>query len=302
MVMRLALILIATFMLGNMATPESLPPLFMRNRLSSELTEYVGTKDANIGVAVLSDDGDIISVNGDRSFPMLSVYKFPQALSVAKYCIDNEISLNDTIDIAATELHDNTYSPLRDKYGIKDLRVPLNEVLTYSIQFSDNNACDILFRLTGGPEYTDSFIKMHGFPSINVYSTEDDMHSNTNLCYANSATPIAMVNLLLYFDTVLRSSAPEYEYIGTLMETCSTGTDRLNAPITVDIGVLGHKTGTGDLNEEGKIIAINDVGFVHLTTGRSYYVAAFISDSAYNMDETSAIIADISRIIIKGIR
>lgn len=302
MVRRIVLTVIAIFALVGPATPETLPPLFVADRLGSQLTEYVSAKDANIGIAVLSDDGEIISVNGDEYFPMLSVYKFPQALSVANYCRDNGISLNDTIEIAAAEVRDNTYSPLREKYGIRDLRLPLAELLTNSIQFSDNNACDILFRLIGGPQYTDTFIKKLGFPVIRVKSTEDELHLDSGLCYANSATPVAMVSLLSYFDTTLRSSAPEYEYVAGLMETCSTGNDRLSVPITSDIGVLGHKTGTGDLNEDGRIIAINDVGFVHLSTGRRYYVAVFISDSAHGMEDTSAIIAEISRIIVSNIQ
>ena len=52
------------------------------DRLKAELAEYIEGKDARIGVAVIYDGTDTVSVNGGRDFPMLSVYKFPQALAV----------------------------------------------------------------------------------------------------------------------------------------------------------------------------------------------------------------------------
>ena len=92
---------------------------------------------------------DTVSVNGRRDFPMLSVYKFPQAIAVADYCFRHNIALTDTIRIAADELKPDTWSPMRDKYGREDISLPLSEVLAYSVQQSDNNACDVLFRLIG---------------------------------------------------------------------------------------------------------------------------------------------------------
>ena len=271
--------------------------IFDPEGLRAELVMATDSKDARIGVAVLTDCGDLVAVNGYEQLPMLSVYKFPQALSVARYCINNAISFSDTIEIAASQLHTDTYSPMREKYGVRDLCLPISELLAYSMQQSDNNACDILFELIGGTGYTNDYLRGLGFDDIHIVSTEDDMHKDTNLCYANSSNATAMARLLRYFDTTLRNTAPEYEYIATLMETCTTGTDRLARGIDGDIMVFGHKTGTGDRNAEGKIIAVNDVGYVHLANGRRYYIAVFVTDSGYDMDETSALIAEVARIV-----
>lgn len=273
-------------------------PLFDAEGLRDELAKVTEEKDARIGVAVLADCGDWVTINGDEALPMLSVYKFPLALATARYCADNGISFSDSIEIAASQLHTDTYSPMRDRYGVRNLRLPIAELLAYSMQQSDNNACDILFDLTGGTGYANGYILGLGFDDIHIVSTEDDMHKDTGLCYANSSTATAMARLLRYFDTTLRYSSPEYEYIATLMETCTTGTDRLPHGISGKAGmILGHKTGTGDSNAEGKIIAVNDVGYVHLPNGRRYYIAVFVADSGYDMATTSALIAELSRIV-----
>ena len=264
--------------------------------LEKKLTEFVKDKDARIGVAVISQAGDTISINGNESFPMLSVYKFPQALAVTDFCIKNHISFYDTINIEKSQIHPDTYSPLREKYGIEDLRLPISELLEYSIQQSDNNACDILFNFIGGTEFSGNYISELGFPEIHILSTEDEMHKDVNLCYENSSTPFEMCRLLSYFNKELKYSNPEYKYISNLMETCQTGLDRLSKGLKNE-DLLGHKTGTGDINSDGKIIAINDVGYVQLSNGQKYCIAVFISDSNYDMEATSLLIGEISNMV-----
>lgn len=65
--------------------------------------------------------------------------------------------------------------------------------------------------------------------------------------------------------------------------------------------VIGHKTGTGDRNSQGRIIGINDVGYVHLPDGRRYTVAVFVADSAEDAPATARMIADLSAIIYRHI-
>ena len=264
--------------------------------IEKNLTEFVKNKDARIGIAVISQDGDTISINGNESFPMLSVYKFPQALAIADFCIKNNISFYDTINIEKSQIHPDTYSPLREKYGIEDLRLPISELLEYSIQQSDNNACDILFNHIDGVEVSNTYISELGFPEIHILSTEDEMHKDLNLCYENSSTPLEMCRLISYFIKELRHSNPEYKYISNLMETCQTGLDRLSKGLK-NGELLGHKTGTGDINSNGKIIAINDVGYVQLSNGQKYCIAVFISDSNYDMEASSHLIGEISNMV-----
>ena len=269
--------------------------------LQTRLADYVSRQDARVGVAVIVDGKDTIDVNGRRDFPMLSVYKFPQAIAVADYCRRLGIQIGDSLAISAEEMHANTYSPMYAKYGKNSLRLSVSELLAYSLQQSDNNACDILFRLIGGPAKVASLMKSMGYGEVIVANTENEMHRNPYLCYQNRSTPLAMAGLLEQFNTVLRADCPQMQEVAALMENCSTGVDRLAAPLTDTGVVIGHKTGTADRNSQGRLVAINDVGYVNLPDGRHYSIAVFVADSAYDMASTASIIATVSRMVYKAI-
>ncbi len=127
-------------------------------QLQQELTQYVAGKDATIGVAVIVDGADTVEVNGHREFPMLSVYKFPIALAMAEDYRSKELSLDHPVRIYPGDLHLDTYSPMTEKLLASSLIVtdsiimPMRELLTYSLQQSDNNASDIIIRLAGGAQ------------------------------------------------------------------------------------------------------------------------------------------------------
>lgn len=272
-----------------------------KNSLRRQLTEYIADKDARIGIAVIIDGIDTVSVNGHRDFPMLSVYKFPQALAVADYCGRNGLTINDSLDIEADEIKTDTWSPMREKYGVKNLRLPIRELLDYSVTSSDNNSCDILFRLIGGPQVADSLMNALGFQDIVIGSTEDEMHKDIYLCYQNRSTPIAMASLFdRFYRGGLRNETPIYKDIAALMLSCGTGNNRLAKPLMPTNAIIGHKTGTGDRNSQGRIIGVNDTGYVFLPDKRGYSIAVFVADSAYDMAETEKLIADISGMVYRS--
>lgn len=269
-----------------------------KDRLSAAIERYAAGKDARIGVAVIIEGKDTVSFNGNSDFPMMSVFKFPQALAVAGFCGRQDLGLSDSISIKAGEIQENTWSPMREKYGVRDIRLPLREILEYSVAESDNNACDILFRIIGGPLAADSLMKSYGFNDISILYTESDMHADTGLCYKNSATPIEMARL---FDRFYRSGmcneSPVHAAVGSIMTSCRTGVNRLPAPLKNTGAVIGHKTGTGDIDSQGRIMAINDAGYVFLPDGTGYAITVFVSQSALDMTDTERIIADIYEIV-----
>ena len=267
-----------------------------------ELQKYIENLDARIGVACIFDGRDTVQINGNKEFPMLSVYKFPQAIAFVNFCIENQEDLNNTILISKSEIKENTYSPIRDKYGITDLKLSLKDVLYYSLVESDNNACDVLYKLIGGTNYADSIIKKMGFSEIHLLNTEDEMHKNIYLSYQNRCTPLEMCKFIDYFRSELVKSDDKYSYIQFLMENCKTGNDRLAKPFITTNVEIGHKTGTGDVNSQGRIIGINDVGFITLPNKNTYSIAVFIADSKYTPETTSSFIADISEIIWHNIK
>ncbi len=268
------------------------------SKLRPELEKFVNNKNARIGIAVICND-DTIEVNGRREFPMLSVYKFPQSLYLADYIVENGIALTDTVNISANEILPNTWSPLRDKYGIKDIKLPLINLLIFSLQQSDNNACDIIFRLSGGPKATQKYMNMLGYDGIKIINTEKEMHSNNYLCYQNRATPLEIASLFNKFASEWRFKNKELQTVDSLIRNCATGKERLAYPFSNSNIKVAHKTGTGDINSQGRIIAVNDAGYVELSNGRTYSIAVFIADSGYSLEKTSSMIAEISEIVYK---
>ena len=86
------------------------------------------------------------------------------------------------------------------------------------------------------------------------------------------------------------------------METCATGKDRLVAPLATLPVRTGHKTGTGFELPGGRLMAVNDAGYVFLPDGRRYTITVFVEDSGYGMARTSALIAEISGIVYRHIQ
>lgn len=264
--------------------------------LQKELSEYVEGKDASIGIAVIIDREDTVAVNGNHAFPMLSVYKFPIAVALGEYMHHTGNIIPDTLTIRQSDLKPDTYSPMREIYKDKEsFQLTLDELLAYALQQSDNNASDILLNIMGGTDNAMLELKRLGIEKVNVVSTEAEMYEDNRLCYDNSSTPVGMARLLDCFDHEFDD--PYAKKVKLLMETCATGLNRLAKPLTGTNIVIGHKTGTGFTLPDGRLMAINDAGYVHLPDGRSYSIVVFIENSGYDMEQTEEIVAKISEIV-----
>ena len=270
--------------------------------IEHSLKEYIAGKDAKIGVAVVLPDGSLVGVNQHEAFPMMSVVKLPVALAVIKALSDNGMSLSDSIAVSRAELHADTYSPMLKKYSADTSHnIAVGELIDYALRVSDNNACDILMRFAGGPKIIEKYIRQLGIEGIAIEWNEDEMHADMGRCFGNSSTPEAMARLMSKLDHEFKDANPLT--IKTIMETCETGADRLAKPLAQSGAIIGHKTGTGPINpQSGRIMAVNDAGYVRFPNGRHYSIAVFISDSSYNTPQTSAMIAEISAIVYDYVR
>lgn len=175
--------------------------------------------------------------------------------------------------------------------------MPIRELLKYSLQQSDNNACDILFQFSGGPQATDRYIRSLGYEQFNIRYTEDEMHQDIALCYQNWSSPSDAALLIYDLFNNRRFAEKHFAYIRECMEQCQTGTDRLVAPFLTTNAIVGHKTGTGGKNENGAIIGVNDVAHIKLPNGKRYAIAVLIKDSLHDMAETGRMIAEISQLV-----
>lgn len=270
--------------------------------LRGQLGSIVNKSGLDTGVA-LSYQGDTLTINGERVYPMMSVYKFPLAMAAARYMDLAGIKLSDSITVACSDLHPSTWSPMRDALcnGNDTITLSWESILEYTIAQSDNNTCEMLFNLVGSPEYVQDYLTEIGIKDINVGNTELEMLENHDLCYANSATPLAAVRLLDMFESEIRHTSPAMKVLADIMEQCRTGLDRIAAPLTDTGAILAHKTGSGFITPEGIVTAHNDIGYVILPDGRKYSVAVFIRDTPLSLEETSRVIASISEAVYKAL-
>ena len=272
--------------------------LFARQtQLETQLKEAIKGKKAEIGMAVIIDGKDTITVNNDIHYPLMSVFKFHQALALADYMGKQRQSLETRLPIKKSDLKPDTYSPLRDKYPQGGIEMSIADLLKYTLQQSDNNACDILFDYQGGPDAVNKYIHSLGIRECAIAGTETAMHQDLNLCYENWTTPLAAAELVEIFRKKPLFPKVYKDFIFQTMVECQTGQDRLVAPLLDKKVTVSHKTGTGDLNAKGQQIGCNDIGFVLLPGGRTYSIAVFVKDSEENNQANSKIIADISRIV-----
>ncbi len=265
--------------------------------LASRINEVIKGKKAQVGVAVILNGKDTVLVNNESRYPMMSVFKFHQALAVADFLQRNGQPLDAEVFIKKEELKPDTYSPLRDKYPEGEISLSVGELLKYTLQQSDNNACDILFARSGGPEATERYVRSLGAVNFSIVATEDAMHQDLSLCYQNWSTPLEAAGLFQKLFTRNLFEEPYQEFLKRTLVECETGKDRLVKPLQGTGAVTGHKTGTGDRNAKGQIIGLNDVGFVRLFDGRYYAIAVFIKDSEETPPATAQIIADISEAV-----
>lgn len=269
------------------------------NVLEAALIRYVRSCPAEIGVAVLTDTKDTICVNNEVPYQMNSVMKLYQAMAVASVLQSHGVSPDSLLFIKREELHPQTYSPMREAYPSGDFQLSIAGLLQYSLQQSDNNACDILFRRVAGPETTEQYIRGLGIKNFAIRVNEEDMYENQEAVSKNWNHPLSAALLI---DKLFTQPLYEPVYQNFLTETlisCHTGQNRLAKPLLPQGAVIGHKTGTGFPSPSGLPQGINDVGFVRLPNGRHYAIAVFVKSSSYDMQATEQMIADISELVYK---
>jgi beta-lactamase class A len=248
-----------------------------------------------VGVAVVGPENpDTLMFNGDDRFPMQSVYKFPLGLALLREVDRGTLSLDQPVHLTERDLLPDTWSPLRERYPAGDVTITLGEILAATVSESDNNGCDILFRLLGGPDAVQREIHGLGITDISIVSMEREMHADDSLQYRNWSTPRGMARLLsaCFRDSVLsqKSSA----HLWKLMAQSPTGPRRLRGQLPAGT-VVAHKTGSSGTDERGIASATNDVGIIVLPDGRKVVVVVFITGSADSEAARDQVIAEIAK-------
>ncbi len=253
--------------------------LYSQNVLQRHFEKIADTINGNMGVSALHmETGESISFNGDKKFPMQSVYKFPIAMVMLHDIDSGNFSLQDTIVIGKSEYIPETgHSPLRDTYP-NGANLTIQEILEYNISQSDGTACDVLLKLVGGPEKVQKSMHDLGIKNIAISTTEMVQVANDTIQYQNWSTPKAMNKLLEIFHAGDYLSKNSQDLLLKFMSISNKWFDRRIKGLLPAETELVHKTGTAN-TYNGLTRATNDVGIITLPDGSHLAITIFISDS-----------------------
>jgi len=235
--------------------------------LEQQLSSMVANKSADVGIAALDlNTGETVSIKGNTPFPMASTVKVAIAALYLAQVDNGRRSLDDTIN------------------G-QPVRLLMRKMLIHS----DNRAADILFKDVGGPRAVHDWLSDNGVQGVRVDRTIAQLLSAKRDLWdrRDSATPVAMVDLLrkLYKGDLIKPESRNY--LLNLMAQCQTGKNRMKWLLPSGTPVE-HKTGTLDGLSD-------DVGFITLPDGRRVAVAIFArggGDRPRTIAETARAIYD----------
>jgi beta-lactamase class A len=237
--------------------------------LEQQLSSLVAGKSADVGIAALDlNTGETVSIKGQTPFPMASTVKVAVAALYLAQVDHGRRSLDDTIN-----------------------GVSARSLMGRMLIHSDNRATDMLLRDLGGPRRLQDWLSDNGVTGLRVDRTIAQLLSDRRDLWdrRDSATPVAMVDLLKRIYKAELIKPESRDYLLALMARCETGKNRMKALLP---GVpVEHKTGT--LNG-----LADDVGFITLPDGRRVAVAIFTRGGT----DRPRTIAEAARAIYDGFR
>lgn len=264
--------------------------------LRQKIQHIVAAKKATVGVAITDGNGkDAVSLNGERHFPMQSVFKFHIALALLSQIDKGKFSLEQKIVLKGKDLLHGLHSPIREKYP-QGAELAVAEIIEYTVSQSDNAGCDALLRLLGGPQNVENYFVNNGFKDISVKINEEVMQNNWDLQFQNWTTPKEANKVLssFYENRNNALSAKSHNFIWNVMKQTATGKDRIKGQLPSGT-VVAHKTGWSGTNKQGITAAVNDIGVVFLPNGQHFFISVFVTDSKENFETNEKIIADVAK-------
>nr|WP_298998303.1 class A beta-lactamase, subclass A2 [uncultured Allomuricauda sp.] len=266
--------------------------------LRQKIDSIISTKTAIVGVAVNGiETNDTLSINGQRHYPMQSVFKFPIALTILSEVDKGNLSLDQKIEIKKNELLPGLWSPIREKFP-EGATLTLAEIMEYTVALSDNVGCDILLKLLGKPQVVENYFSSLGFKDFAVKINEETMQNNWDLQFLNWTTPKEANRILAIFYENNNGllSKESYDFIWEIMKSTKTGKNRLRGQLPEET-IVAHKTGwSGKKKETGITAAVNNVGIVFLPNGKHYTISVFVTESKEDFKTNEKIISDISKL------
>jgi beta-lactamase class A len=263
----------------------------LRQKLSAATENYPG----ELGIAMYDlTTGDTLSFHGNKHYPMQSVFKFPIALAVIDGIEKGQYSLKQKIFITKEAMRVGTWSPLTKKYPDGQVDVTVEDLLWFMVRDSDNNACDILLKLLGGPQRVNLYVHKIGIDSMQIRHNEHEMESAWDAQFDNWSNPWAMALLLKKFHEGKLLSPANTGLLRNMMEATTTGPRRMKGDLPGV--VIAHRTGTSGI-QNGRMAAVNDVGIINVSQHSNIILVIFVTKAPEPLSSAEQAIARVTKIV-----
>lgn len=265
--------------------------------LEATVASLADAAQGRIGVAAMDlGTGRTVAVLGDQPFPMASTSKIAIAATYLDLVDQGKLKLNDKFPLMIPQRSARFSSPAAPVRPGAILSA--QGLIELAITRSDNPATDALLAAVGGPAAVNRWIRKAGLSGMRLDRdiatlVRDDGEFNpaTTVDLRDSATPLAMVQLLAGLHQGRWLSASSRNVLLGAMERCVTGKRRLPAMLPQDARVA-HKTGT--LSNTS-----SDVGIINTPDGRAIAIAVYVTGQGGKHDRDYRI-ASISRAVYDG--
>jgi beta-lactamase class A len=277
------------------------------------------------------ESGQSWTWNGERRFPMQSVFKMAVAAAALAEVDAGRLSLDEAISIGAKDLSPPR-SPIADAWPGRKV-YSAGELLEAAVSDSDNTAADVLMKRIGGPGAVSGWLQSQKIEEVRVDRYERELQPNA-LGMASfrpawkgaafeaalatvplaqrqaaaeaylrdprdTATPRGMIVFLSRLDAGELLSPASTRRLVTIMASSPRGPERLKAGLPQGV-FFTHKIGTGR-SFGGRTSAYNDVGIFTLADKRSYAIAAFLTASTADEGARAALLADLGRAAMRAV-
>jgi len=314
-------------------TASRTPRLDMK-RLDSEVAAIAARAAPGVlGFGLMNlESGEFWVRLGDRTFPMMSVFKLPLGAAALAEADAARLDLHEVLALSAKDLSPSL-SPIAQAWPARS-SYTVDELLVAAVRDSDNTAADVLMKRIGGPGAVTAWLQDQKILEVRVDRYEREIQPDTyamasfrpewkdpaafgaalatvpparrhaaTLAYMadprDSATPRGMLQLLAKLDGGALLSQASTRRLLTLMDQTTRGGDRIRAGLP-KAAAFAHRPGTSG-TDQGLTAAFNDVGIFTLPDRRSYAVAAFLAGSTAPEPARAALFADLGRVAVRSV-
>ena len=265
--------------IGDAATPRDFTATYDTG-LERQIAQLTADARGRIGVAAIDlTTGKQVSILGNQRFPLASTSKIAIAATFLEGVDQGRWRLDDKFPMMLSPTREGKLLSGRD-------------LIELAITRSNNEAADGLLHAVGGPQAVNDWVHRAGIRDFSInrdiwtlVQQDGAVDPATNVETRDSATPLAMVNLVKGLHDGRWLTQSSRNVLLGAMARCKTGPQRIPGQMPTGV-MVAHKTGT-------LYNTSSDVGIVTGPDGHAIALAIYVtggrSDHKYRFDKISTI-------------